>query len=293
MLAELDSSDHPAREDPTTAWAQLEQLTKDAPAGAEKASGGRTTAPGDTRSLAQLLQALRHAHAVDAERMARARPDAEGSAPEPAVAARRPDSLIPPGAARGQIENPAEEAAGRVRQQLSEQMREERRKLEGQPAQGEVTENNRLRAVSRNSASQREVAYAEGQAAQAGSQTSVDGPTKGEPTGKSRAGGSEGEQRQSTPTGDADTQPVLGEQTARLEAPLQWMKGARNDNRRPQETEDAFYAATQRQVVQIEYQDVVLQPRWRSEAILPTGRTPLDYREAVKRYFLTQHRREE
>ena len=49
-----------------------------------------------------------------------------------------------------------------------------------------------------------------------GSQTSVSGAASGDRTGRSQAGGSEGEHPNSSPTGAGDDQPVLGERTERL-----------------------------------------------------------------------------
>jgi len=172
-------------------------------------------------------------------------------------------------------------------------MREERRKLEGELAQGDVTPNNRLRAISRSSASQRKVNYAEGQAADAGARTTVDGTARGERTGKSRAGGSEGESPHSSPSSDADTQPVLGEQTVRLEAQLQSMRLAGNEERPPRQIEEAFYAASQRQASQVEHRAFASHWHKRSEAPLAQGQTPLAYREAVKQYFLSRHERDD
>jgi hypothetical protein len=43
----------------------------------------------------------------------------------------------------------------------------------------------------------------------------------------------------------------------------------------------------------VEYTDIAAQWKTQRDAALPQSRTPLSYREAVKRYFLTEHGKEE
>jgi hypothetical protein len=292
-LGELALQDT-ARHDPN-AWSQLEQITTELPSGAEKDAIRRAVAARDGRLVAQLLQALQSKHAAAAQPDPTVGPDDKqmpAGVAQSTPGERQRDKASQDG--EGPRESAANASAGataRVRQQLGEQSREEKRPLQGQPMQGQVTQNNRLRAVSRNSASMREVAFGEGQAAEAGAQTSVAGVARGERTGRSRAGGSEGEHPQNNTTGDGDTQPVLGEQTMRLEAQLQKMR-VEGSNERP-ETEEAFYAATQRQASGIGYDDIMTQWRTQREATIASSATPLSYREGVKRYFLIQHGKED
>jgi hypothetical protein len=139
----------------------------------------------------------------------------------------------------------------------------------------------------------REVAYGEGEAAEGGSRTSVSGAASGDRTGRSQAGGSEGEHPNSSPTGAGDDEPVLGERTERLFAQLEKMSGERNEDSKQQETEEEFYAATQRQASQVEYESITALWRAQREAVVPPGGTPLSYREAVKQYFLRRHAKDE
>ena len=198
-------------------------------------------------------------------------------------------------AARAPETKAAAESTARVRQQLRERSRREQKGLTGQPAQGDVTVNSRMRAVrlSRNTPGGQEVARGEGEAAEAGTQTSVEGTAMGQRAGRSRGGGSDGEHPQSSPAGESDTQPVMGEQTVRLEAQLEKMRVERDDDPQRLETEEEFYAATQRQASEVGYESITTQWRAQREAALPPSRTPLSYREAVKRYFLTQHAKDE
>jgi hypothetical protein len=290
--ANQPSVDAAARPESSEIWSQLEEATKELPAGLEEERIKRAVAARDARLVAQLLEPTsRHAVAAQEDRVAAGPQGEEASA---AVGQRMRERLqqilsreskAPPEPAT----NASAQPTARVKQQLSEQIREEQRKLQGQATEGEVTLNNRLRAVSRNSASQRKVAYAEGEAAEAGSRTSVDGVATGDRTGKSQAGGSEGEHPFSGPAGEGDKQPVLGEHTDRLEGQLQRMRVEDAQQRE----EEARYAATQRHAAQIGYQNVEAQWRERREAPTTPGPMPLSYREAVKRYFLTEHDKEE
>jgi hypothetical protein len=190
-------------------------------------------------------------------------------------------------------EDAAPQAAARVTERLERQTREERRKLEGTPAQGEVRLNRRLRAIRRDSAASNQVAQGEGEAAEAGAQTSVDGTATGPPDGKGRSGGTSGEHPQSSPNDSADTQPVLGEPTVPLAARLDKAHLEPDDDPQQEARRESFYAATQRRASQAAFETVA--PVWhtRREAALPSSLTPPAYRDTVKRYFLSEHAREE
>jgi hypothetical protein len=297
IVAELMSPDAAARHDQSAAWSQLEQMTKQLPAGAERETVREAVAARDARLVAHLLQLLRHM---------------QEAAPSQDPSARSAGEEMSANVAQGNLERLQEtqkkegnalrepsrgasaEPTARVAQQLREQIKEEQRKLSGQPAEGEVEFNSRLRAVSRNGTATQEVARGEGQAAEAGAQTNVDGEAKaGNKEGKSRAGGTSGEHRETTASEEADRQPLLGEPTVRLEAQLEKVRVERNDDPQQQATEEAFYAATQRQASQVGYESITAQWRAQREAVLSPSRTPLSYREAVKRYFLTEHSKEE
>jgi len=284
------------KDDLTAAWSRLERLTKELPAGAEEGPIKRAVAARDARLAAQLLQASERNRAAAAPQDSAARPQRELKSAD--TAQRLLEALQ--GMLNKEAKAPPEpppkaEVTPTIRTttRLREQAREERRKITGTPAQGEVTLNSRLRAISRAGVGMREVAYGEGEAAEAGSQTSVSGAASGDRTGRSQAGGSEGEHPNSSPTGAGDDQPVLGERTERLVAQLEKMSGERDGDSKQQETEEEFYAATQRQASQVEYESITAQWRAQREAVVPPGGTPLSYREAVKQYFLSQHARDE
>jgi hypothetical protein len=181
----------------------------------------------------------------------------------------------------------------RITQQIREQAEEERRAMTGTPAEGDVEFNPRMRAVNRSGVAMREMKYAAGEAAEAGAQTSVDGNAIGPPDGKGRSGGSSGEHPEASFNNAFDPQPVLAAPTARLDVRMREMRVERTDDLEEDATTEEFYAETQRRASQLDYESVNVRWREQQEAALQEGRTPLSFREAVKRYFLTQHGKEE
>ena len=111
--------------------------------------------------------------------------------------------------------------------------------------------------------------------------------------GVSQAGGGDGDQPRTNPSGDDDAEPVLGKKTARLQTQLQTIKVDQkpNDDDR-QGAEDAFYAATQAQASSLDYESVTARQRGGTEQESAGQRPPLAYREAIKQYTLSQHRKE-
>jgi hypothetical protein len=66
------------------------------------------------------------------------------------------------------------------------------------------------------------------------------------------------------------------------------------DGEPPQQAiEEEFYAQTQRQAAQVQSENVTVHARVQRETSIPETATPLAYREAVKRYFLTRHAKED
>jgi hypothetical protein len=297
-IAAQEESPNAAKPDqPTSVLSKLEQLTKELLSGTEDDSTRRALAARDARLAAQFRRASeRMRAAVAPQDLASARPQPELKSAKTAQQIAEALKGIPNNEKDGPREPPTKaEVTPTVRTatRLREQATEERRKITGTPAQGEVTPDNRLRAISRAGVGMREVAYGEGEAAEAGSQTSVSGAATGDRTGKSQAGGSEGEHPTSSPTGAGDDQPVLGERTERLIAQLEKMTDERNEDSNQQESEEEFYAETQRQAARLEYDNIVAQWRIQREVVIPPGATPLSYRDAVKQYFLSQHARDE
>jgi hypothetical protein len=179
----------------------------------------------------------------------------------------------------------------RMSREMRNQIREERRKLGGTPAQGDVQYSPRMRGMRRNSGATDQLVDAQGQATDAGAQDSVDGEAVGSPEGQAKAGGTSGEHPESSQVTELDSQPVLGERTPALPVQAEHVRVDRADERPAGAAKESFYAATRRRAAQAGYQAVDAQARKQREQALAPGDTPLPYREAVKRYFLAQHAR--
>ncbi|MGH8632483.1 MAG: hypothetical protein ACREU7_17185 [Burkholderiales bacterium] len=290
------SPDAAAVREPVPSWVQLEEVAKQLPAGTEEEAVRRAVAARDARLVAKLLQALRHKQADAAEL-----DSAQRSGYEPVPANQGQGSLeqLQEALQNGTkpVEDPLADAlpepTARVTQRLREQAEEERRKMAGTPAEGDPEFNPRMRAVNRGGVSMREMKFAAGEAAEAGARTSVDGHAMGPPDGKGRSGGSSGEHPESSYNAAPDMQPVLGAPSVRLEVQLRQVRVERSDDPEQDATREEFYAETQRRASQLGYESLDVHWRTQREVALRPGQTPLSYREAIKRYFLTRHGREE
>jgi hypothetical protein len=282
--------------DQKATWTQIEEAVGQLPAGGEHDAIRRAVAARDARLVAKLLQALRHKQADAAELDSIQRPG-----DEPIAASLEHGSLErlqedPEKGSKPVQAPPADDFAqptARVRQQLREQAEEERRRITGMPAEGDPEFNPRMRAINRSGVAMRELKYAAGEAADAGAQTQADGPAMGPPDGKGRSGGSSGEHPESSFSTEFDPTPVLAAPTERLEAKMQRVRIERTGDPEQEATREEFFAETRRRASQVDYESLDVQWRTRREDVLQQGRTPLSYREAVKRYFLTQHGKEE
>ncbi len=280
----------------TATWSQLERLAAQLPPGSDRSAINHAVAARDAGLTAQLLNALERNRSNESAK------NSEVSSGDKLLSAASAQRLLE---ALQRMSDDAQTAAPpekpiaaeitpsvrTARQQLSV-ADEERRKITGTPAEGEVTPNNRLSAISRSGAGMREVAYGEGEAAAAGSQTSVSGAATGERSGRSQAGGSEGEHPNSGEAGPGDEGPILGQRTDRIVARLEKLCGDRNEDLRQQELDEEFYAETQHQAARFAYDDVVAQWLLQREVVVVPGSMPMNYREAVKQYLLSQHAKE-
>lgn len=280
----------------TPAWVPLEELANQLASGTEEEALQRAVAARDARLVAKLLQALRHKQADAAELdslqrlLHEAVPESlgKGSPEQPQEALENASKPV-----ETPLTDALAEPTARVTQQLREQAEEERRRMTGTPAEGDPEFNPRMRAVNRGGVAMREMKYAAGEAAEAGSRTSVDGNAAGPPDGKGRSGGSSGEHPETSYNTAPDMQPVLGARTMRLEMQLKRVRVERSDDPEQDATTEEFYAETQRRASQVGYESLEVQWRTQREAALRPGQTPLSYREAIKGYFLTRHAREE
>jgi hypothetical protein len=152
-----------------------------------------------------------------------------------------------------------------------------------------------LRAINRSSIGRREIAGGAGEAADEGSRTNAGGGgAMGRRVGVSRAGAEDGERPDGNPAGDAESEPVLGAKTLRLETQLQRVRIESGMGAEEQPgSEEALYAQTRAQAARLGYVEMELARRESSPEMTPASEaTPLAYRDAVKRYTLEQHGKE-
>lgn len=277
----------------TATWSDPEQLAVQSPPGSKTTAMDRAVAARDAGLTAQLLNALQRNQSDETPNDQFATPGdkllSAASTQRLLEALQRMSDDVQTAAPPERPVTADVTPSVRTARQQRTSASEEQRAITGTPAEGEVTPNNRLSAISRSGAGMREVAYGEGEAAAAGSQTSVSGAATGERSGRSQAGGSEGEHPNSGDAGPGDDGPILGERTDRIIARLQKMSGDHNEDLRQQELDEEFYAATQHQAARFAYDDVIAQWLLQREVVVAPGNMPLNYREAVKQYLLSQH----
>ena len=128
---------------------------------------------------------------------------------------------------------------------------------------------------------------------QGAGRTSVGSGAMGRRISTSTGGAGDGEQPRGNPDGNAEAEPVFGRKTMRLRMQLQTVKIDSVEPEGGDGTEESFYAATQAQAAKTEYETVTGAQSGGTEQITGRERLPLAYRDAVKRYTLRQHRRDE
>jgi hypothetical protein len=197
------------------------------------------------------------------------------------------------------IKEEAQAAAGDAAQpdaptaQLTEQLRAdeevEKGDARGQQSAGENALNEMLRAINRSSIGQREVVSGASEAAQEAGRGNQGGGAMGRRVSNTQAGAGDGERAKGDPKGDAESEPVLGKKTARLEAQLQRVKIEPMPGEEESGGEDTLYAATHAQAARTGYEVVATRVQRSPENAARSEATPLAYRDAVKRYTLEQH----
>ena len=153
--------------------------------------------------------------------------------------------------------------------------------------------NTTLLAMSRDSTGVREIVRGESPLTQGAGRTSVGSGAMGRRVGVSTGGAGDGEQPRGNPDGNAQAEPVLGRKTVRLRMQLQTVKIDSTEPEVRDGAEESFYAATQAQAAKTDYETVTAVQTGGAEQITGKERLPLAYRDAVKRYTLRQHRRDE
>ena len=289
-VAENDA--HPSTEFDRTqaAWTQIQELAS-ALTGDGEEDIGRAIAARDAGRAAQLLQALQQRQAAQPTAGPAARPQGEQMSATLAegILERLKDLLRAEAAQPDAIASDADAPTARLTEELRADTQPEKGDPRDQQSAGETVLNEMLRAINRSSIGRREVAGGAGEAAQEGGRSNIGGGAMGRRVGVSRAGAQDGERPQGAPTGDAESEPVLGQKTLRLEAQLQKVKVEAGASEDQPGGEQALYAQTRAQAARLGYEAVDARPRQGLEAVVSGESTPLAYRDAVKRYMLEQH----
>ncbi len=277
------------------AWSQLQALVSQLGGDEEAGQIQQAVAARDAARAQRLLQAMRQRQTGEAPGGPAARP--EGEQMSAALAAGILERLKDLLRAEAAQPDPGSGAAEAPTANLTEQLRAddppEPGDPRGQQSAGESMLNEMLRAINRSSIGERQVAGGAGEAADEGTRGGVGGGAMGRRVGVSRGGAQEGDRPDGTPTGDAESAPVLGQKTERLEAQLQRVavESGAGEQGDPAD-EEALYAQTRAQSARLGYASATAQPRQGLEAVVAGQSTPLAYRDAVKRYMLEQHERE-
>lgn len=278
-----------------TAWSQIQELVSRLGGDAEAGPIHQAVAARDAARAQRLLQAMQQRQTGEAPGDPAARPqDEQMSAALAAGILERLKDLLRAEAAQP---DPGSGAADAPTANLTDRLRAddppEPGDPRGQQSAGETMLNEMLRAINRSSIGERQVAGGAGEAADEGTRGGVGGGAMGRRVGVSRGGAQEGDRPDGTPTGDAESAPVLGQKTERLEAQLQRVavESGTGEQSEPAD-EEALYAQTRAQSARLGYASVTAQPRQGPEAVIAGRSTPLAYRDAVKRYMLEQHEKE-
>ena len=275
------------------AWSQIQELAS-ALTGDGEEQIGQAIAARDAGRAAQLLQALQQRQAAQALAGPAARPKSEQMSATLAegILERLKDLLRAEAAQPDAIASSADAPTAQLTEALRADTQAEKGDPRGQQSAGESMLNEMLRAINRSSIGQREVAGGAGEAAQEGGRSSVGGGAMGRRVGVSQAGEQDSERPQGMPSGNAESEPVLGQKTLRLEAQLQKVKVESDVSEDQPGSEEALYAQTRAQAAKVGYEAVAAQPRQGAEAVVGGDGTPLAYRDAVKHYMLEQHAKE-
>ena len=188
----------------------------------------------------------------------------------------------------------AEQGELRLSQEQNSEPRDSQQRDKAHRDQAEDLLNAAMRSLSRNDIGGRQAVGGQGEAqgSQEGGATDVNGGAMGRRVNRSQAGAGDGNAPPGNPSGSADAEPVLGKQTLRLATQLQRRNVGGSAAEKDEGTPEAFYAATQAQASRLELQNVEGAVRGAGEEALERRQLPLAYRSAVKKYFLTEHEKE-
>lgn len=297
------TTEHARQRVAATLWKQLEALAGELSGRPGGQSLAQAVAARDARAAAQALRALQKDSSGQTTATAGAEaPNEQMSDVLAQGILERLAELLKAGEAnaggRGSGEAEAERPTARLDRELREDQDDAQRSAPRQQSAGEDALNTSLRALSRTSTGGRDAVHGEADSTEGAGRASVGGGAMGRRVGVSGAGAGEGDQ----PTGNVAAIPegdeVLGRRTERLAVQLRAVKvperelDEREGHEDPAGTEESFYAATRAQAARAGFESVGAASRSEAESALAAERSPIEFREAVKRYTLARHRRE-
>jgi len=159
---------------------------------------------------------------------------------------------------------------------------------------GEPEVDRNVRVLARSNPDGRSAVAGDGEAEGQGGNARLSGGAMGRRVGQSRAGAGDGDQdANANPEGTAQAGDVLGRRTQRLQTQLQQVRVERDEAQADADApEDARFVLTQWESAQRAYAEVQARARRSAEHSAERPETPLAWRESVKRYSLSQHRRD-
>lgn len=282
-------------------WKQLETLAAGLSQRPEGRSLAEAIAARDVRAAAQIARAAK----ADAS----AGTDAAGAASSPgeqmndvlaqailerlgALLKAEQSAPAAPTATDGEADRPT----ARLDRELRADQDDAQRGAPRQQSAGEDALNTSLRALSRSSTGGRDAVHGEADSTEGAGRANVGGGAMGRRVGMSTAGAGDGDQPVGNIVAPEQGDTVLGRRTERLAVQWHAVKvqqgdaGERDDE--PTGTEESMYAATRAQAARVGFRAVDSVARSDAESASGSEASPLEYREAVKRYTLTRHRRE-
>ena len=289
-----------AREFSEAAWLKVENLARELTSGPPAEQIAQAIAVRDAKTAARLLAGMQRKEATQPATGASARPEAEQmSATLAKGIIDRLQSLLnesggwSPNVSGERDDDNVERLTEQVSRELREEMDAAQQSLPGEMSPEESALNTTLLAMSRDSTGVREIVRGESPLMQGAGRTSVGSGAMGRRVGVSTGGAGDADQPRGNPDGNAQAEPVLGRKTVRLRMQLQTVKIDSTEPEVRDGAEESFYAATQAQAAKTDYETVTAVQPGGAEQITGKERLPLAYRDAVKRYTLRQHRRDE
>ena len=284
-------------------WLKVENLARELTTGAQTSEVAQAIAARDAKTAARLLAGMQRKEVAQAATGKAARPESEQmSAALAEGIIDRLQSLLnqgggwSPDSSATQDDDNTERLTEQVSRELREEMEDAQPSRRGEMSPEEEILNTALSAMSRESGGGGEAVRGESPQMQGAGRTSVGSGAMGRRINSSTGGAGDGEEPRGNPDGNADAKPVLGRKTTRLSVQLQSIKMEQmepDDRDAADGSLESFYAATQAQAAKSEYEKVMAVQTGSIEQTSGKQRLPLAYRDAVKRYTLNQHRRDE